>query len=166
MHLSLFHSSTTRIFYSFLWHLRSGRAVLEAIFTVGNKKELQGARSRLQGVWGIQWTTLLSKTEWQCSQHAVWRCHDEASSVHQTPVVLFWCDPWEFWELNSSKYQWFRLLVAGLSPRRPGFAPVSIHVGFVVDKVALGQVFSEFFGFPLSISFHRGYPNSYHLGNA
>jgi len=29
--------------------------------------------------------------------------------------------------------------------------PGSIHVGFVVDKVALGQVFSKFFGFPLSI---------------
>jgi hypothetical protein len=29
-------------------------------------------------------------------------------------------------------------------------------VGFVVDKVALAQVFSpEYFGFPLSISFHR-----------
>jgi hypothetical protein len=27
----------------------------------------------------------------------------------------------------------------------------AIHVGFVVDKVALEQVFSEFFGFPLSI---------------
>jgi hypothetical protein len=29
--------------------------------------------------------------------------------------------------------------VAGLSPRRPGFEPGSIHVGFVVDKVALGR---------------------------
>jgi hypothetical protein len=28
-------------------------------------------------------------------------------------------------------------------------------VGFVVDKVALGQVFPEYFGFPLSILFHR-----------
>jgi hypothetical protein len=28
-------------------------------------------------------------------------------------------------------------------------------MGFVVDKVALGQVFPEYFGFPLSISFHR-----------
>jgi hypothetical protein len=29
-------------------------------------------------------------------------------------------------------------------------------VGFVVDKVALGQIFfPEYFGFPLSISFHR-----------
>jgi hypothetical protein len=28
-----------------------------------------------------------------------------------------------------------------LLPQRPGFAPGSIHVGCVVDKVALGQVF-------------------------
>jgi hypothetical protein len=29
------------------------------------------------------------------------------------------------------------------------------HVGFVVDKVALRQVFSEYFGFPCQYSFHR-----------
>jgi hypothetical protein len=34
-----------------------------------------------------------------------------------------------------------RRLVTGLSPRRPWFDPRSVHVGFVVDKVALGQVF-------------------------
>jgi hypothetical protein len=28
-------------------------------------------------------------------------------------------------------------------------------VGFVVDKVALGQVFSEYFGFPCQSSFHE-----------
>jgi hypothetical protein len=28
-------------------------------------------------------------------------------------------------------------------------------MGFVVDKVALGQVFSEYFGFPCQFSFHR-----------
>jgi hypothetical protein len=28
-------------------------------------------------------------------------------------------------------------------------------VGFVVDKVALGQVFSEHFGFPCQTSFHN-----------
>jgi hypothetical protein len=28
-----------------------------------------------------------------------------------------------------------------------GFDPMSGHVAFVVDKVALGQVFSEYFGF-------------------
>jgi hypothetical protein len=29
------------------------------------------------------------------------------------------------------------------------------QVGFVVDKVALGQVFSKYFGFPCQFSFHR-----------
>jgi hypothetical protein len=28
-------------------------------------------------------------------------------------------------------------------------------VGFVVDKVTLGQVFSEYFGFPCQFGFHR-----------
>jgi len=47
---------------------------------------------------------------------------------------------------------WLRRLVAGLSPRRPGFAPGSVHVGFVVDKVALGQVFLRVLRFsPVSI---------------
>jgi hypothetical protein len=31
--------------------------------------------------------------------------------------------------------------------RRPGFEPGSGQVGFVVDKVALGKDFSEYFGF-------------------
>jgi hypothetical protein len=31
-------------------------------------------------------------------------------------------------------------LVAGFSPRRLGFAPMAILVGFMVDVVALGQV--------------------------
>jgi hypothetical protein len=46
-----------------------------------------------------------------------------------------------------------QLLDAGFPPRRPGFANGQ-HVGFVVDKAALGQVFSEYFSFPCQ-SFHR-----------
>jgi hypothetical protein len=38
---------------------------------------------------------------------------------------------------ESKAMPWLRPLVAGLSPQRPG----SIHVGFVVDKITLGQVF-------------------------
>jgi hypothetical protein len=45
-------------------------------------------------------------------------------------------------------------LVAGFPLWRPGFEPVSGHVEFVVDKVALGQVFSEYFGFPYQFTFH------------
>jgi hypothetical protein len=36
-----------------------------------------------------------------------------------------------------------------------GAARLRGHLGFVVDKVALGQVFSEYFGFPCQFSFHR-----------
>jgi hypothetical protein len=36
---------------------------------------------------------------------------------------------------------WLRRLVAGLSPRRLGFAPGSVHVVFVVGRVALGECF-------------------------
>jgi hypothetical protein len=45
-----------------------------------------------------------------------------------------------------------RRLLAGLSPRRPMFAPGSDHVGFVVDEVALGQVFGQSSSvFPVSL---------------
>jgi hypothetical protein len=43
----------------------------------------------------------------------------------------------------------------GLRPQWPGFEFESGHVGFVVDKVALGQVFSEYFSFPCQSSFHQ-----------
>jgi hypothetical protein len=48
-----------------------------------------------------------------------------------------------------------RSLLAGVPLQRPGFDPRSNHVGFVVDIVALGQVFSEYFGSPCQFSFHR-----------
>jgi hypothetical protein len=41
-----------------------------------------------------------------------------------------------------------RQLVTGFPPRRPRFEPRSDYVGFVEDKVALGQVFSKHFSFP------------------
>jgi hypothetical protein len=44
-------------------------------------------------------------------------------------------------------------LVADFPPRRPGFASGQ-HVVFVVDKAALGQDFSEYFGFPCQL-FHQ-----------
>jgi hypothetical protein len=55
-------------------------------------------------------------------------------------------------------------LVAGFSPRRPGF-PSGQRVGFVVDKAALGQVFSEYFSFPCQ-SFHQFLHHHNHLGLA
>jgi hypothetical protein len=40
------------------------------------------------------------------------------------------------------------------------------HVGFVVDKAALGQVFSEYFGFPCQSSFHQFLHHHNHPGLA
>ena len=45
--------------------------------------------------------------------------------------------------------------VTGLLPRSPRFDPRPAHLGFVVGKVALGHVSSEYYGFPLSLSFHQ-----------
>jgi hypothetical protein len=41
-----------------------------------------------------------------------------------------------------------------LSPRRLGFAPRSVHMGFVVDTVTLGQVYLQVLRFLLVIFFH------------
>jgi hypothetical protein len=43
--------------------------------------------------------------------------------------------------------------VAQAVSRWPGIASGQ-HVGFLVDKAALGQIFSEYFGFPCQ-SFHQ-----------
>jgi hypothetical protein len=48
-----------------------------------------------------------------------------------------------------------RRLVAGFPPRRPGFELRSDHMGFVVDEVTTGQVFSEYFDFPCKFSCHQ-----------
>jgi hypothetical protein len=59
----------------------------------------------------------------------------DGKALCQTLKQAFWAVPW-LWRL-----------VAGLSPRRPGFDPRSVHVGFVVDKVELGQVFPRILRF-------------------
>jgi hypothetical protein len=58
--------------------------------------------------------------------------------------------------------------MAQVVSRRPLTAETrSIHVGFMVEKVALRQAFRRVLRFsPVNISFHRRSPNSYHLGNA
>jgi hypothetical protein len=49
--------------------------------------------------------------------------------------------------------------------RRHGYDSGSGQVGFVVDKVALGQVFSEYLCFPCQSSFHRLLHNHHHLSS-
>jgi hypothetical protein len=58
-------------------------------------------------------------------------------------------------EAPNKAVPWLRRLVAGIPLRRPGFDPGSVHVGFVVDKIALRQVFQPVLRFVLLISFKR-----------
>jgi hypothetical protein len=53
--------------------------------------------------------------------------------------------------IQNATSAWLRWLVAGLSLRRLGFASGSVHVGFVVDILALGQVFLRVLWFSLVI---------------
>jgi hypothetical protein len=48
--------------------------------------------------------------------------------------------------------QW---LAASFPTWGPGFDTRSDQTGFVVDEVALGWVFSDYFGFPFQLSFHK-----------
>jgi hypothetical protein len=60
---------------------------------------------------------------------------------------------YSFWS-SSPRYvviravPWLRRLAASLSQRRARFVPGSVHVGIVVHKMALGQVFSSNSVFP------------------
>jgi hypothetical protein len=55
-----------------------------------------------------------------------------------------------------------RAIAQAVSRWLPGFEPESGQVEFVVDKVALGQVFSENFGLPCQFSFHQILHPHYH----
>jgi hypothetical protein len=54
-----------------------------------------------------------------------------------------------------------RRLVAGFPSQRSGFESRSCNV----DKVVLGLVFSEYFGFPYQLSFHRLLHTHHHLSS-
>jgi hypothetical protein len=59
------------------------------------------------------------------------------------------------WSLTDPTVLWVRWLVAGLLPSRLGFNPRAVHMRFVVDEVALGQVVLPLLWFPPSLSFHQ-----------
>jgi hypothetical protein len=54
---------------------------------------------------------------------------------------------------------------ADFPPRLPGFDPRSSHVGFIVDKLALGQVSSEYCSLPCQFSYHRLLRTYHHLSS-
>jgi hypothetical protein len=67
---------------------------------------------------------------------------------------------------NKSMMGFGRAVVqAGFPPRLPGFEPGSGHVGFVVDKTALGKIFLEYFGFFYQ-AFHRLFHTHHHSSSS
>jgi hypothetical protein len=84
-----------------------------------------------------------------CRYFSVWGCKQKCTTpLFRVNSSIFSSPQWDTCPSNINKAEpWLRRLVAGLSPRRPGFDPGSVHVGFVVDKVALGQ------GFPRVVRF-------------
>jgi hypothetical protein len=57
--------------------------------------------------------------------------------------------------LNIFEWLQFCILEMMFGTQRSGFDPGSGQVGFVVNKVALGRVLFEYFGFPCQSSFHQ-----------
>jgi hypothetical protein len=60
---------------------------------------------------------------------------------------------------------YLRWLLGNFSLRRPEFDPRLGNVGFVVNRVAMGRVFFEYFGFPCQFSFHRLLHIHHHLSS-
>jgi hypothetical protein len=55
----------------------------------------------------------------------------------------------------NKRFERLEWLVACFSPQRPKFSPRVVHVGFMVDKVALWKILSEIFDFLLSLLVHQ-----------
>jgi hypothetical protein len=58
-----------------------------------------------------------------------------------------------------------RATAQAVSRQLPGFDPNSGHVTSVADKVALGKVVSEYFGFPFEFSFHLLFRTHHHISS-
>jgi hypothetical protein len=56
-------------------------------------------------------------------------------------------------EISSRKAVKQKQLVVGFPAGRPGFHPSAGHAGIEVDKVAMGLIFTEHFGFPANSPF-------------
>jgi len=50
---------------------------------------------------------------------------------------------------------WLKQLIVGQSLHRSMFDSRPVHVGYVVDEVAMGKAIHKCCGFPLPVSFHQ-----------
>jgi hypothetical protein len=123
------------------------------------------------GMARLSWTNTL---EWLAfHEQAHWNC-SPFMNKHTGMVHLSWTNTLE-WLAFHEQAHWngspftnkyigmarlshkvvVRWLVGGFSSRQLWFCSWSGRVGFVVNRVALGQFFSEYFGFPFQFSFQQ-----------
>jgi len=77
---------------------------------------------------------------------------------HSTLYAFSWYLTDQCASISKAKmWIWFRRFIAFLPPRRTGFDSMSVHLRFVMDKVAWGRVFLRVLQFTLSVSFHQCY---------
>ena len=81
--------------------------------------------------WLVGWFHGFHRYKVLTKNHSVGLCLEEECSL--------WRQTWGFL-YQDMDVPWFRLLMAGLSLRRPSFGPRSVHGRFVVDTVALKEV--------------------------
>jgi hypothetical protein len=85
---------------------------------------------------------------------------------HSEYVPAFLCLCYSVWvEVLRAGRVISQALSLRLQPWRFGFEPRSGYMGFVVDKMTLGQVSSEYVGFPCRFSFHRQLSVHHHLSS-
>jgi hypothetical protein len=99
--------------------------------------------------------------DWMCFTTGCWRSNGQEGWGRLRSFVFFWLSKGGGKDWRDVQYA--RLMEMIFPPRRPGFEPRSGHVGFVVDKVTLGQVFSKYSSFPWQLSFHRLLHNHHHM---
>jgi hypothetical protein len=75
----------------------------------------------------------------QCSGIYAGKIFFQVSLIPMSLILIFLLPLTDFFQYqHCMAVPW---LVTDFSPRRPGFTPRAIHVGFVVEKVALEQGF-------------------------
>ena len=81
-----------------------------------------------------------------------WGFHGFTLSLHANTGTVPQSRPWQSpISFVPHHYTWQQAIteaVTSCSLQKPRFDPKPVHVGYVMDNVALEHVFSEYFGFP------------------
>jgi len=128
---------------------------------------LCGELTVIISLYSINWLVFIIETE--CLLRGTgWIFRSQTAiislySINREAVCLL-CDTDWFYKYSSCYLSffflnmampWFRRSVDGVLLRGPAFNPRSVHVRFMVYKVALWQVFLAVLLFSLSVSFHQ-----------